>query len=212
MNYICTPMRRLLPFLLSLCILASCTDEPKSKTGTDTLKPGNDTTAVRDSVNDTTATNNTPKYDCSVLRRRIPDEKQEAAIQRDLNELRHCGIDSFDFLYIVPNLFPGYVSENHIQGRDTVTYGDFLKHLNEFRNTTAYAQLHDRVSTLDSLRSVPYEPKKLYTMKPVLGRLGFSEPEWEMFQGFARTYPLPKKQIFTWGDLLDAFEKYNSSH
>ncbi len=146
-------------------------------------------------------------YDCSVLSRKIPGESQQAAIRSDLGKLIHCGIDSFDFLYVVPNLFPGFVSENHVSGKK-VTYGDFVTHVNEFKNTDSYYQLHVRVNTLDSLRTVKFDVNKLYTMKPTLGKLGFTEPEWQMFSGFARTYPVPKKGFYTWGDLLDAFDSY----
>ena len=146
-------------------------------------------------------------YDCSVLSRKIPGESQQEAIRTDLRKLIHCGIDSFDFLYVVPNLFPGFVSENHVSGKK-VTYGDFVTHVNEFKSTESYFQLHARVNTLDSLRTVRFDVNKLYTMKPTLGRLGFTEPEWEMFSGFARTYPVPKKGFYTWGDLLDAFDTY----
>jgi hypothetical protein len=142
-----------------------------------------------------------------VLNKIIPGESEQTVIRADLGKLIHCGIDSFDFLYVVPNLFPGYVSENHVSGKK-VTYGDFVKHVDEFKTTDSYRQLHARVYTLDSLRTVKFDVTKLYTMKPTLGRLGFTEPEWQMFSGFARTYPVPKKGFYTWGDLLDAFDTY----
>lgn len=146
-------------------------------------------------------------YDCSVLAKAIPPETEQEQIRRDLGKLIHCGIDSFDFLYVVPNLFPGFVSENHVSGKK-VKYADFIKHLDEFKTTESYFQLHQRVSTLDSLRTIKFDVNKLYTMKPTLGKLGFTGPEWEMFSGFAKTYPAPKTGFYTWGDLLDAFDTY----
>lgn len=200
-------MRKIILPSLFLLFLCACTNETGEKI------------PVKDSVIDTTITTNnfsdtfTVKsgdstqtyYDCSVLNHIIPAETEQAAVRRDLNQLIHCGVDSFDFLYVVPNLFPGFVSENHVSGKK-ITYGDFVKHLDEFRTTESYAQLHARVTTLDSLRTVKFDPTKLYTMKPTLGKLGFTEPEWEMFSGFARTYPA--KKGFTWGDMLDAFDTY----
>ena len=199
----------IIPFF---AFLFSCSpDQPANGAHTDSVKDSAANTTVNtvDTAHRDSAQTSIAKNDCSVLRRRIPDEKkQQEQIKSDLEELARCSIDSFDFIYVVPNLFPGWVSENHVQGFDTVTYGDFLNHLKEFKTTTAYVQLHERVNTLDSLKSTPYEPKKLYAMKPVLGKLGFTEPEWEMFYGFAGTYPIPAKRTFTWGDMLDAFDKY----
>jgi hypothetical protein len=146
-------------------------------------------------------------YDCAVLKRVLPADDNEKQMRIDLQEMLHCGIDSFDFLYVVPNLFPGFMSENHVAGNKKVTYGDFLNHLNEFKATPAYAQLHERVATLDSLKATPFKINKLDAMKPVLGKLGFTEEEWEQFEGFSRTYPIPKKG-FTWGDMVEAFDKY----
>jgi hypothetical protein len=198
--------------LLTIFLLNGCTDEPVKEAPApdsgitqpaDTAQPA-DTVAI-----DTTSkTNGT--YDCSVLRRAIPDVKYQKQISRDIAQLKLCGVDSFDFLYVVPNLFPGYASENQVAGK-TVTYGDFVSHLNDFRKTNAYYELHMRVVTLDSLKTVPFESKKIYSMKPVLGRLGFTEQEWNMFSGFVRTYPIPEKQVFTWGDMLEEFEKYNNT-
>ena len=206
-------MRYLPAFLLVLTFAVSCTDDPSQhKNGGDSMITinGNDTNSVAADSADTAQT--TSKYDCSVLRRRVPSARQKEQLSRDLLELSHCGVDSFDYIYVVPNLFPGWMSENQVQGNDSITYGDFLKHLAEFKKTNAYVQLHDRVNTLDSLRSVAYDSKRVYYMKPVLGRLGFTEPEWEMFLGFSRTYPVPKKGIFTWGDMLDEFEKYSNQN
>jgi hypothetical protein len=206
-------MHYLFAFLFVFVLASSCTDEPSQhKSGDDSMITitGNDTNSVAADSSDTAQT--AGKYDCSVLRRRVPSAKQKEQLSRDLLELSHCGIDSFDYIYVVPNLFPGWMSENQVQGNDSITYGDFLKHLAEFKKTNAYVQLHDRVNTLDSLRSVAYDGKRVYYMKPVLGRLGFTEPEWEMFLGFSRTYPVPKKGIFTWGDMLDEFEKYSNQN
>lgn len=192
--------------------LVSCSDDPV-KNGKDSLNDTavvmNDTSFHGDSVKTDTGSNSTVHYDCSVLRRKVR-LNAKSIIQRDMDELSHCGIDSFDFLYVVPNLFPAWASENAVNGNDSATYGDFLKHLNEFRGTDSYYQLHVRVNTLDSLRSVKFNVSKLYAMKPVLGRLGFTEPEWQMFSGFAQSYPVPSKN-FTWGQMLDAFEKYSQT-
>lgn len=204
-------MRYFAAFAFLLLLAVSCTDDPSKN------NDGGDSMVNIDNHDTTVGTvdssgNHSAQYDCSVLRRYVPDAKNQDAIRRDLNELVHCGIDSFDFLYVVPNLFPGWLSENQVQGIDSVTYSDFIKHLAEFKKSIAYAQLHERVNTLDSLRSVAYDGKKVYYMKPVLGRLGFTEPEWEMFLGFSRTYPVPKKGVFTWGDMLNEFEKYSSKN
>jgi hypothetical protein len=203
-------MRHFLIFIFLITIFYSCQENPGmvgNEKDSFPVTVKNDVsvvdTAIRDSVNGAVM-----HYDCSVLKRRIPNDTNSKQIQRDLQEMRHCGIDSFDFVYVVPNLFPGWWSENIIQGNKNVTYGDFLKHLNEFRTTSAYPQLHERVKTVDSLNSIPFDPKKLYAMKPILGRLGFTEPEWEQFEGFARTYPIPKKRVFSWGDMVQTFDKY----
>lgn len=202
-------MQKLLPISLFFLLLCSCTSEPEDKIPvTDSV---NDSTLIADDYTDTFQVDNGDSmhtyYDCSVLNKKIPAESEQTIIRSDLGKLIHCGIDSFDFLYVVPNLFPGFVSENHVSGKK-VTYGDFVTHVNEFKTTESYFQLHTRVNTLDSLRSVKFDITKLYTMKPTLGKLGFTEPEWEMFSGFARTYPVPKKGFYTWGDLLDAFDTY----
>lgn len=204
-------MRYFAAFVFTLLLLVSCKNDPSDNSDSGdsmvTINDNNftDSGAARIDSNNT----NQPAYDCSVLHRRVPNAKNQEAIRKDLNELQHCGVDSFDFLYVVPNLFPGWLSENQVQGIDSVTYGDFMKHLTEFRKSPAYYQLHERVTTLDSLRTVAYDAKRVYYMKPVLGKLGFTEPEWEMFLGFSRTYPVPKGN-FTWGNMLDEFEKYSS--
>lgn len=208
-------MRRFAILTLSMAFLFACNgDTPDvAHDSVDSVRDSADVVKIPvDTLRgDTAATQATVKYDCSVLRRRIPAENETARINRDLVDLSHCGIDSFDFLYVVPNLFPRWLGSSRVQGNDSLTYGDFVKHVKEFKTTEAYAQLHDRVNTLDSLRSVAFDPAKIHTMKPVLGKLGFTQPEWEMFSGFARTYPVPDKGIFTWGDMLDAFEKYSST-
>ncbi len=188
------------------CKNDSVSNKPASDSVPDTSKKN---VAVVDSQhNDSVTKIVTPTYDCSVLNRRLPNDSNVKQIRKDLQDLVHCGIDSFDLLYVVPNLLPGYMSENHVQGEFKVTYGDFIKHMNEFKATPAYEQLHERVETLDSLRSIPFDVNKVSYMKPVLGHLGFTEQEWEMFEGFSRTYPIPKKKSFTWGDMVEAFDKY----
>ncbi|GAB4140808.1 MAG: hypothetical protein Fur0041_16020 [Bacteroidia bacterium] len=153
-----------------------------------------------------------PAVTCDVLNRRIPADTSEEQLRKDLAELVNCGIDSFDFVYVVPNLLPGFSGEEHIKGNDSITYKDFVAHLKEFQATEAYHQLKIQVNTLDSLKTIPYDYRNLQSMKPVLGRLGMTEPEWNMFTGFARTYPVPKNEVFTWGDLLNAFESYSSDY
>lgn len=201
-------MRRLFPAFLFLLFAFSCTSDTETKPGTDSVR---DSSLVNNFPIDTfhvdSGSTSHTYYDCSVLSKTIPPDTDQEAIRRDLAQLIHCGIDSFDFLYVVPNLFPGFVSENHVSGKK-VSYAEFVKHVNEFKSTEAYYQLHQRVQTLDSLRTTKFDQSKLYYMKPVLGRLGFTEPEWEMFSGFARTYPVPKKGFLYWGELLDAFDKY----
>jgi hypothetical protein len=201
-------MRRLLPAFLFLLFAFACTPDSPVKTGKDSLP---DSALVNNSGIDTfhvdSGSTTQTYYDCSVLNKKIPSDSDEQVIRHDLAQLVHCGIDSFDFLYVVPNLFPGFVSENHVSGKK-VTYGEFVKHVDEFRTTDAYRQLHQRVETLDSLRHSRYDHAKLYMMKPVLGKLGFTEPEWEMFYGFANTYEVPKNRHITWGELLDEFDKY----
>ncbi|MBI3511948.1 MAG: hypothetical protein HY064_14915 [Bacteroidetes bacterium] len=199
-------------FILLITVLASCAgDEQKQKNGTDSANDSIHKKVIGAANDSLDSAKVNIHYNCSVLKRRIPDEKNEVQIKTDINDLSHCGVDSFDLLYVIPNLFPGYVNENHIQGFDTITYGDFLKHMNDFKATPAYAQLHEKVKTLDSLKATLYDPHKLYTMKPVLGKLGFTQEEWDMFSGFATTYPIADKKTFTWNDMLNAFDKYSST-
>jgi hypothetical protein len=201
-------MQKLLPACFIFLLFNACSsDHDDTITGDSII----DTSMIAADVTDTfhigTGDTSRTYYDCSVLAKSIPSETQQEEIRRDLGKLIHCGIDSFDFLYVVPNLFSGFVSENHISGKK-VTYADFVKHVDEFKTTESYFQLHQRVQTLDSLRTIKFDVTKLYTMKPTLGKLGFTGPEWEMFSGFARTYPAPKTGFYTWGDLLDAFDTY----
>ena len=203
-------MRNLGIFIGFLLIFSSCHNDPAPDkivdSVVDTLKT-KPVSFIDTSHVDTSHYNDPIVYDCSVLKRVLPNDSDKKQIRRDLQELYRCGIDSFDFLYVVPNLFPGFMSENHIAGNRKVTYGDFMKHLAEFKSTDAYQQLHVHVATLDSLKAVPFNAKKVHSMKPVLGKLGFTEEEWEQFEGFANTYPIPHKG-FTWGEMVEAFDKY----
>ena len=148
--------------------------------------------------------------DCSVLKKIIPGDTADPSIPHDLGHLVQCGIDSFDLSYIVPNLFPGYVFEKHAAGHNAVTYGDFLAHLNEFKATSAYQELHERVNTLDSLRAIPFDKKNIATMKPLIGRLGYTQGEWTRFEQFARSYPVPANGKITWGDMFEAFDNVST--
>lgn len=152
-------------------------------------------------------------HDCSVLKKRIPPDSALEQLQYDLDELSFC-VDSFDFKYVIPNLLASWMSEERVKGNNSITYGDFVKHLNEFKTSEAYAQLHEQVMTLDSLRALPFEVNKLQLMRATFGKLGMTEPEWNAFSGFARTYPVPEnaKTIFTWGDMMDAFESYYNQY
>lgn len=148
-------------------------------------------------------------HDCSVLRKKIPSDSALEQLQYDLDELSFC-VDSFDFRYVVPNLLASWISEERVKGTRGITYGDFVKHLNEFKLTPAYAQLHDQVMSLDSVRSLPFDANRIPAMRETFGKLGMTEGEWNAFSGFARTYPVPEnaKTVFTWGDMMDAFESY----
>lgn len=153
------------------------------------------------------------KHDCSILRKRIPADSALEELSYDLDELAYC-VDSFDFRYVVPNLLASWMGEERVSGNTKITYGDFVKHLNEFRTTEGYAQLHMQVMTLDSVRSLPFDAAKVATMKETFGKLGMTESEWNALSGFAKTYPVPDKSktIFTWGDMMDAFETYYSEY
>jgi hypothetical protein len=214
-------MTRIFPICLFLFFLAGCaTEEPRSD-GIDSLKHDslNGDTARTDSTNkDSTLSisdsvnGNAHTSDCRILNKIIPKLENDAQIQKDLEALRNCSVDSFDMLYVVPNLFPGYVSRYQLQGIDTITYGDFLQHMRDFEMTDAeaYHQIHVQVKRLDSLRATTFDVKKLYAMKSVLGQLGFDQTEWDMFEGFVKTYPVPSKK-YTWGQMLDDFEKFSKN-
>ena len=204
-------MRKILTIGITIVLVYSCTsDAPSGDKVIDSLKS---TTKIDILPNDTlkidSSTGVKILYDCTVLNRIIPfDNGSKNQISQDLNQLLNCGIDSFDFKFVVPNLFSGFVSENQVQGKKNITYRDFIKHIIEFKSTLAYFQVHAQIKTLDSLRSKPFDIHKVYAMKPTLGKLGFTQTEWEMFSGFAQSYPVPKKGVFTWGEMLEAFDKF----
>ena len=204
-------------FALSLFLSSCGDDEPKDKVAVDTAEVviADSADFVSDTIVDASGKQIIVKHDCSILRKRIPADSSLDQLQYDLSELRYC-VDSFDFRYVVPNLLSSWLSEERVKGNNNITYGDFKKHLEEFKTTESYYLLHVQVTTLDSLRSIPFDASKLPTMKPTFGKLGMTEPEWNAFSGFARTYPVPQKEIFTWGDMMEAFEayysQYNESH
>lgn len=201
-------MKQFLLLATLLWLLAACTD----------TKPGKpDDTLNSDSVADTTgeavwlhsdsSTGARRQNDCSILRRRVRVDATGKKLLADLRLMTACGLDSFDFVYVVPNLALDFITFQQQTGNDTLTYGDVLKHINEFKTTGTYTQLKQQVMTLDSLRSVRFERKQMEKMKPVMGRLGFTEPEWLAFTKFASTYPLPKERSMSWGEMLEAFDK-----
>lgn len=205
-------MKRLLLFYTSiLLVLVSCTDEPvKGKVnGTDSLTDtltdtsGNGLDVLSDTNKDARKQN-----DCSILRRRVVDDPTGKRLLYDLRLMTACGLDSFDFIYVVPNLGLDYITHEQMSGNDSLTYGDVLKHINEFKTTGTYTQLKNQVMTLDSLKSVQFKPREIERMKPVMGRLGFTEPEWLSFSKFATTYPVPKDRPMSWGEMLEAFDGY----
>lgn len=153
------------------------------------------------------------RHDCSILGKKIPSDSALEQLQFDLDELAYC-VDSFDFTYIVPNLLASWLSEERVKGTQGLKYGDFMAHLKEFKTTPAYAQLHEQVMTLDSVRSLPFDATKIQSMQATFGKLGMTGPEWNALSGFAKTYPVPdkSKSIFTWGDMMDAFEAYYSQY
>jgi hypothetical protein len=206
-------MRQLI-ILFSIWLLSQAcgTDSPKlnpSDSLADTVSISDSGQTKHDSLLD--SIHGIGNKNCAVLYRNLPNLTDTLKVQTDLSELLNCGVDSFDFLYVVPNLFPNWASEKQYGSRVSATYGDFVKHLNEFRTTDSYVALKQRVVTLDSLRAAPFDKKKLYSMKPVLGKLGFTEPEWNQFSGFVNTFPIPDKKKMTWGDMLEEFEKYRPS-
>lgn len=196
---------------LTFFSLTSCTeDAPVDKPVDTPLVIVKDTASL---VSDTIITEDGKqvivKHDCSILKKKIPGDNELDQMQYDLQELKFC-VDSFDFRYVIPNLLSSWLSEERVKGPSTVTYNDFLKHLNEFKTTEAYYQLHEQISTLDSLRASPFDASKIAAMRPTFGQLGMTEQEWNAFSGFARTYPVPEKANFSWGDMMDAFESYYS--
>jgi hypothetical protein len=201
-------MKQFLLLATLLGLLAACTD----------TKPGTpEDSLLRDSLADTavqavwlhsdSTTDARRQNDCSILRRRVRVDATGKKLLADLRLMTACGLDSFDFVYVVPNLALDYITFEQQNGNDTLTYGDVLKHINEFKTTGTYTQLKQQVMTLDSLRSVRFERKQMEKMKPVMGRLGFTEPEWLAFTKFASTYPLPKERPMSWGEMLEAFDK-----
>jgi len=200
-------------FGLSLFFISCGEDKPKDTVIVDTPEVviADSSDFISDTIVDASGKQVIIKHDCSILRKRIPADSSLDQLQYDLSELRYC-VDSFDFRYVVPNLLTSWLSEERVKGNTKITYGDFKKHLEEFKTTESYYLLHVQVTTLDSLRSIPFDANKLPTMKPTFGKLGMTEPEWNAFSGFARTYPVPQKEVFTWGDMMEAFESYYSQY
>ncbi len=184
--------------LLLVLFFAACSPSPTTRQEHDSLP---------DSLPDTLAGKIDDSDSCAVLKRTIAGDTQQDQLRRDLAELRLCGLDSFDLLYVVPNLMPGYLLEQESKTSIRPTYGNFLNHVREFRQSNSYKQLHDNVMTLDSLQALTYNPKKLNALKPSFGRLGMTEPEWRAFSAFVRDWEPPKNQKTTWRDAFDAFER-----
>jgi hypothetical protein len=202
------PMKRLLLFYKFLVFgLIACTDEPvKGKpNGGDSLT---DTSGNALVVHSDTSKEARKQNDCSILRRKVVDDPTGKRLLSDLRLMTACGLDSFDFIYVVPNLGLDYITHEQMSGNDSLTYGDVLKHINEFKTTGTYTQLKNQVMTLDSLKTIQFKPREMERMKPVMGRLGFTEPEWLSFTKFASTYPLPKDRPMSWGEMLEAFDGY----
>lgn len=209
-------MKALLAALLFLFVVYACNDDkPGTVVIVDTpLIPAIDSSMY---VSDTIVTDDGKqvivKHDCSILKKRIPSDSSLEELQYDLDELRFC-VDSFDFRYVVPNLLASWMSEERVSGNKSITYGDFVKHLNEFKTTESYAQLHTQVMMLDSVKSLPFDVNKIQSMRATFGKLGMTEPEWNAFSGFARTYPVPSQpgHVFTWGEMMEAFESFYSQY
>lgn len=207
-------MKYLPVFLFLAAFAASCNeDHPDTSRKVDTQQVvAVDTPLIiTDTVISEDGTPVIVRHDCSIMRKRIPGDSALEELQYDLDELAYC-VDSFDFRYVVPNLLASWMSEERVSGHNNITYGDFVKHLNEFKTTEGYAQLHTQVMTLDSVRSLPFDAANIQNMKATFGKLGMTEGEWNALSGFARTYPVPdkSKSIFTWGEMMDAFESYYS--
>lgn len=201
-------MKQFLLLATLLGLLAACTDT-KPGTPIDSLNHDSlaDSTGQAVWLHSDSTTDARRQNDCSILRRRVRVDATGKKLLADLRLMTACGLDSFDFVYVVPNLALDYITYEQQNGNDTLTYGDVLKHINEFKTTGTYTQLKQQVMTLDSLRSVRFERKQMEKMKPVMGRLGFTEPEWLAFTKFASTYPLPKERPMSWGEMLEAFDK-----
>ncbi|MCU0432659.1 MAG: hypothetical protein MUC87_04325 [Bacteroidia bacterium] len=200
-------MKQFLLLASLLWLLAACT-ETKPETPADSLKGDSVTNTAGQSVwlqSDTSRTAR-KQNDCSILRKRVVTDATGKRLLADLRLMTACGLDSFDFVYVVPNLALDYITFQQQTGNDSLTYGDVLKHIKEFKTSGTYTQLKQQVMTLDSLRSVRFERKNMDKMKPVMGRLGFTEPEWLAFTKFAATYPLPKERAMSWGEMLEAFD------
>lgn len=205
---------KFLPFFAFVFLLVSCQEDHPAQQPVkvvDTLHLGEVDSAfvLADTIVGADGKQVIVHHDCSILKKRIPPDSALEELQYDLDELRFC-VDSFDFRYVVPNLLASWLSEQRVIGNNKVTYGDFVKHMDEFKRTQSYAELHDQVMALDSVKSLPFDATKIESMRPTFGKLGMTEPEWNAFSGFARTYPIPEKAqtIFTWGDMMDAFETY----
>lgn len=209
-------MSKYLPVFFLIFSLAACTeDHPANDQKVDTpLVAVVDTPIyITDTIIGADGMPVYVKHDCSILGKRIPGDSALEELQYDLDELAYC-VDSFDFRYVVPNLLASWLGEERVKGNTKATYGDFMKHLIEFKGTEGYAQLHDQVMTLDSVKSLPFDASKIESMKPTFGKLGMTGAEWNALSGFARTYPVPDKtkSIFTWGDMMEAFEIYYTQY
>lgn len=199
--------------LLILLVGNSCTNksqQPDSDTVPDSssnLFPDTSSkTLITDSIQ--SGLNEAKTYDCSILNQKVNYTRGNEQWMRNMRLLVNCGIDSFDLVYIVPNLVPRFVEEAVLKNQKTLTYSDIVNHIHEFKSSGEYTQLYRQVMTLDSLRALPFSAKDIDRIKPVLGRLGFSELEWESFLQFAKTYPLPKDKRMSWRDMLDAYDGY----
>jgi hypothetical protein len=208
---------KFVPLLLFLIFAVSCSeDHPANDNRVDSQQEvvAVDTPIIIiDTIMSEDGTPVIVRHDCSILNKKIPADSALEQLQYDLDEFAYC-VDSFDFVYIVPNLLASWLSEERVKGTQGLKYGDFMVHLKEFRTTPAYAELHEQVLTLDSVRSLPFDASKVDAMKATFGKLGIMESEWNAMSGFAKTYPIPdkSKKIFTWGDMMDAFESYYAQY
>jgi hypothetical protein len=159
---------------------------------------------ARSSDNDAVTNRLIPDPDCGILQQKITTIEK---LMGDMSLLVNCGIDSFDLTYVVPNLVPRFVEQSVIQNRQSLTYADIVRHIREFKSTGEYVRLYRQVMTLDSLRALPFSPDDLERMKPVLGRLGFTETEWEDFKAYTKAFPLSKNKPLNWREVLDMFDQ-----